>query len=83
VVAKIVLTLSMVGSLSYAAWNRRIDFANFGIRSPVVFSGFASFGRVIILIISLLSVGQMPDLRNADWILLSVKALSQDLLNLG
>jgi hypothetical protein len=83
VVAKIVLTLSMVGSLLYAVWNRRIDFTNFGIRSLVVFSGFASFGQVIILIISLLLVGQMPDLRNADWILLSVKALSQDLLNLG
>jgi hypothetical protein len=38
---------------------------------------------VIVLIILLLLVGQIPDLRKADCILFSVKALLNALLNIG
>jgi hypothetical protein len=39
--------------------------------------------RLIVLITVLPSVGQIPDLRKADWIFSSVKALSNTILNLG
>ena len=49
----------------------------------VGFSGTIITGRAIALITWMLSVGQMPALRNADYMLFSVNALSNATLKIG